>query len=149
MMKLILVSDVPSLGREGDIVDVADGYGRNYLLPHRLAVKATAGAMENAERRVQARVDAERKARATADGVAKSLVGTRVVLAAQAGDEGRLFGSVGVADVIAGIKKFTGVELDRKTVKLEAPIKSIGLHEVTVVLHPEVQFALTLDVIPA
>lgn len=149
MMKLILVSDVPALGQEGDIVVVADGYGRNYLLPRRLAVKASSGALEDAERRVQSRIDSERKALATAEGVAKSLVGTRVVLAAQAGDEGRLFGSVGIADVLAGILKFTGVELDRKTVKLEAPIKSIGLHEVTVVLHPEVQFALTLDVIPA
>jgi large subunit ribosomal protein L9 len=149
MMKLILVSDVPDLGQEGDIVVVADGYGRNYLLPRRLAVKASSGALEDAERRVQSRIDSERKALATAEGVAKSLVGTRVVLAAQAGDEGRLFGSVGIADVLAGIHKFTGVELDRKTVKLDAPIKSIGLHEVTVVLHPEVQFALTLDVIPA
>ena len=149
MMKLILVSDVPDLGQEGDIVDVADGYGRNYLLPKRLAVKATAGALEDAERRVQARIEAQRKAKADAEGVAKSLVGTRVVLAAQAGDEGRLFGSVGVADVVEGIEKFTGVKLDRKTVRLEAAIKSIGLHAVQVVLHPEVQFPLTIDVIPA
>jgi large subunit ribosomal protein L9 len=149
MMKLILVSDVPDLGQEGDIVDVADGYGRNYLLPKRLAVKATAGALEDAERRVQARIEAQRKAKADAEGVAKSLVGTRVVLAAQAGDEGRLFGSVGVADVVEGIEKFTGVKLDRKTVRLEAAIKSIGLHEVQVVLHPDVQFPLTIDVIPA
>ncbi|UCG41641.1 MAG: 50S ribosomal protein L9 [Acidimicrobiia bacterium] len=148
-MKLILVSDVPDLGQEGDIVDVADGYGRNYLLPKRLAVKATAGALEDAERRVQARIEAQRKAKADAEGVAKSLVGTRVVLAAQAGDEGRLFGSVGVADVVEGIEKFTGVKLDRKTVRLEAAIKSIGLHEVQVVLHPDVQFPLTIDVIPA
>ena len=149
MMKLILVSDVPDLGQEGDIVDVADGYGRNYLLPKRLAVKATAGALEDAERRVQSRIEAQRKAKADAEGVAKSLVGTRVVLAAQAGDEGRLFGSVGVVDVVEGIEKFTGVKLDRKTVRLEAAIKSIGLHEVQVVLHPEVQFPLTIDVIPA
>jgi large subunit ribosomal protein L9 len=149
MMKLILISDVAELGEEGDIVEVADGYGRNYLLPKRLAVKATEGALEDAERRVQARIEAKRKAKSDAEGVAKSLVGTRVVLAAQAGDEGRLFGSVGVADVVEGIEKFTGVKLDRKTVHLESPIKSIGLHEVQVVLHAEVQFPLTIDVIPA
>lgn len=149
MMKLILISDVAELGEEGDIVEVADGYGRNYLLPKRLAVKATEGALEDAERRVQARIEAKRKAKSDAEGVAKSLVGTRVVLAAQAGDEGRLFGSVGVADVVEGIEKFTGVKLDRKTVRLESPIKSIGLHEVQVVLHAEVQFPLTIDVIPA
>ena len=149
MMKLILISDVADLGQEGDIVDVSDGYGRNYLLPERLAVKATAGALEDAERRVQIRIEAAAKAKTAAEGVAKSLVGTRVVLAAQAGDEGRLFGSVGIVDVVEGIQKFTGVELERKTVQLEAPIKSIGLHEVTIVLHPEVQFPLTLDVIPA
>ncbi len=149
MMKLILISDVAELGEEGDVVDVADGYARNYLLPKRLAVKATEGALEDAERRVQARIEAKRKAKSDAESVAKSLVGTRVVLAAQAGDEGRLFGSVGVADVVEGIEKFTGVKLDRKTVRLESPIKSIGLHEVQVVLHAEVQFPLTIDVIPA
>lgn len=148
-MKLILTSDVDGLGAAGEIVDVSDGYGRNYLLPRNLAQKATPGAIQNAERVVEIRREAEAKAKSEAETVAKSLVGTRVVIAAQAGDEGRLFGSVGVADVAEGIKRFTGVELDRRTIALDSPIKSIGLHEVQVHLHPEVVFPLTIDVVPA
>lgn len=148
-MKLILTSDVDGLGSAGEIVDVSDGYGRNYLLPRNLAQKATPGAIKNAERVVEIRREAEAKAKSEAETVAKSLVGTRVVIAAQAGDEGRLFGSVGVADVAEGIKRFTGVELDRRTISLESPIKSIGLHEVQIQLHPEVVFPLTIDVVPA
>lgn len=72
-----------------------------------------------------------------------------MVIAAQAGDEGKLYGSVGVADIVEGVKKFTGVELDRKAIQLEHPIRDIGLHDIQVVLHPEVQFPITLDVIPA
>ncbi len=149
MMKLILTSDVAGLGEAGEIVDVADGYGRNYLLPKRLAERATPGAVANAERVVELRRENEARAKAEAEGIAKSLVGTRVVIAAQAGDEGRLFGSVGAGDVIEGVRKFTGIELDRKHIELPATIKSIGLHEVQVHLHPQVIFPLTIDVIPA
>ena len=84
-----------------------------------------------------------------AEATAQALAGTRVVIAAQAGDEGKLFGSISTTDVVDGVLKFTGVQLDRSTVQLASPIKTIGLHEATVKLHPEVQFALTLDVIPA
>ena len=148
-MKLILTSDVKGLGGKGEVVEVADGYGRNYLLPKRLAMRATAGALRDAEGIRTAHEEARKKVLEEAEATAKTLVGTRVVLAAQAGDEGKLFGSVTAGDVIDGVLKFTGVQLDRSTVQMASPIKSIGLHEVMVKLHPEVQFALTLDVIPA
>jgi large subunit ribosomal protein L9 len=148
-MKLILTEDVKGLGGKGEVVEVADGYGRNYLLPKRLAMRATAGALRDAEGIRTAHEETQRKVFEEAEATAKTLVGTRVVLAAQAGDEGKLFGSVTSSDVIDGVLKFTGVQLDRSTVQMAAPIKSIGLHEVMVRLHPEVQFALTLDVIPA
>ena len=148
-MKLILIADVPELGGKGDVVDVAEGYGRNYLLPKHLAVKASAGALKNAEALQRARREAERRAFEEAESVAKTLVGTRVVVAARAGDEGRLFGSVSQADVVQGVKKFTGVELDRGQIDLTEPIKSIGLYEIRVKLHPDVEFPLSLDVIPA
>lgn len=148
-MRLVLTSQVDGLGAEGDIVDVADGYGRNYLLPRNLATKATGGALRHAVAVKDSREESARKARAEAESIASSLVGSRVVVAAQAGDEGKLFGSIGAQDIIEGVKKFTGVELDRKSVVLERPIKDIGLHEVPVKLHPEVEFTLTLDVIPA
>ncbi len=148
-MKLILLSDIPDLGHRGDVVEVADGYARNYLLPRKHAIKATEGAVAQAEALRRARVEAERKKKDEAERVATQLVGTRVVIAAQAGDEGRLYGSIGAGDVVEGIKKFTGVELDRKVVEITEPIKAIGLHEVTIRLHPEVQFPVTIDVIPA
>ena len=148
-MKLILIEDVTGLGGKGEVVEVADGYGRNYLLPKKMAMKATAGALRDAEAIRKAHEDALRKEFEEAEATAQALAGTRVVIAAQAGDEGKLFGSISTTDVVDGVLKFTGVQLDRSTVQLASPIKTIGLHEATVKLHPEVQFALTLDVIPA
>jgi large subunit ribosomal protein L9 len=148
-MRLILISDVQELGKRGDVVDVADGYARNYLLPRKKAVKANEGALAQAEAVREARIEAERKARDEAELLATQLVGSRVVIAAQAGDEGQLYGSIAVADVVEGVRRFTGVELDRATVEIPKPIKAIGLHEIQIRLHPEVEFPLTLDVIPA
>lgn len=148
-MKLILTADVAGLGGKGEVVEVADGYGRNYLLPKKLAMRATSGALRDADAIRKSHEETLRKVFEEAEATAKSLVGTRVVLAAQAGDEGKLFGSISTTDVVDGVMKFTGVQLERSTVQMTAPIKTIGLHEVMVKLHPEVQFALTLDVIPA
>lgn len=148
-MKLILKADVTDLGKTGDVVDVADGYARNFLLPKSFAVKATPGALEQAEAVRQARIEADRKAKEEAELIATQLVGSRVVIAAKAGDEGQLYGSVGVSDVVEGIKRFTGIELTRSQVELREPIKAIGLHEIQIKAHPEVEFPLTLDVIPA
>jgi large subunit ribosomal protein L9 len=148
-MRLILTDDVAPLGKRGDVVDVADGYARNFLLPRRKAIKANDGALAQAEAIREARIEAERRAKEEAEGIATQLVGSRVVIAAQAGDEGQLYGSVGVADVVEGIHRFTGIELSRSQIELESPIKAIGLHEILVKVHPDVEFPLTLDVIPA
>ena len=148
-MKLILTKDVPELGHKGDVVDVADGYGRNYLVPKSFAVKATTGALRQAEAMRLAREEAEQKSLEEAQQLAQTLAGSRVVVAARAGDEGKLFGSINANDVAAAIAKFTGVEVDRSVVVVVQPIKEIGLHEVTLRPHPEVDFSVTLDVIPA
>lgn len=148
MMKVILIEDVTGLGQRGDVVDVADGYGRNFLLPQQKAVKATTGALRQAEADRKAREQSELRAREEAEAIARALSGSRVVLAAQAGDEGRLFGSIGPGDIVEGIKKFTGIAVDRKSVHLEAPIRTIGLHEVHIKLHAQVWFSVALDVIP-
>ncbi len=148
-MKLILTADVDPLGKRGDVVDVADGYARNYLLPKQKAMKANEGALRQAEAVREARLEAERKAKEAAENIATQLVGSRIVLAAQAGDEGQLYGSVGTADIVEGIKRFTGVELTTEQVELEAPIKAIGLHEIHVKAHEQVEFPLTVDIIPA
>ncbi|HET9260703.1 MAG TPA: 50S ribosomal protein L9 [Acidimicrobiia bacterium] len=148
-MKLILTADVNELGKRGDVVDVAEGYARNFLLPKNKAIKANEGALAQAEAVREARIEAERRAKDEAENIATQLVGSRVVLAAQAGDEGQLYGSVGAGDVVEGIKRFTGIELDRSQIEMATPIKAIGLHEIQVKVHPDVEFPLTLDVIPA
>lgn len=148
-MKVLLNADVSELGRRGEIVEVSDGYARNYLLPKRLAQKATAGAVESIAKAVAAREAVERKALEDAENLASTLTGTRVVIAAQAGDEGRLYGSITVNDVAEGIRKFTGITLDRHQIEMEQPIRAIGLSEVKVKLHPKVEFPVTIDVIPA
>ena len=148
-MKLILVSDVAELGKKGDIVEVSKGYARNFLLPGKKAIKATEGAIRTADELRRSREESDRQAKDQAERIATQLVGTRVVVAAQAGDEGKLYGSIGVPDVVEGILKFTGVEIDRKNIVLAEPIREIGLHEIQVKLHTQVEFPITLDVIPA
>ena len=148
-MKVILTKDVEELGNKGQVVNVADGYARNYLVPRSLAVKATDGALRQAEAMRVAREEALIAARQEAEGYAQSLTGTRVVVAARAGDEGKLFGSIGDGDIAAAITKFTGITVDRRIVEIDAPIREIGLHEVILRPHSEVEFAVTLDVIPA
>lgn len=148
-MKLILTKDVPDLGHRGDVVDVADGYARNYLVPRSLGVAATRGALKDAEKIRATRMDLERKTREAADEMSQALAGTTVVVAARAADEGRLFGSIGARDVAEAIAKYTGVAVPHEQIRLAGPIKEIGLHQVIVRAHPEVEIQLTLDVIPA
>ncbi|MGH8943422.1 MAG: 50S ribosomal protein L9, partial [Acidimicrobiia bacterium] len=121
----------------------------NYLLPRKKAVKANEGALAQAESIREARIESERKAKDEAEQIATQLVGSRVVIAAQAGDEGQLYGSISAADVVEGVRRFTGIELDRDSLEIPKPIKAIGLHEINIKLHDDVEFPLTLDVIPA
>jgi len=147
-VKVILREDVPDLGRVGDIVDVADGYARNYLVPRSLAVKVTKGAVAEAERIKTAREDAERREREAADTIAQTLSGARVVVSANASDEGKLFGSIGAGDVAEAVRKVTGMDIDPGIFRMSS-IKEIGLHTVDASPHPEVEFQVTIDVIPA
>ena len=105
--------------------------------------------LRQAEAMRLAREEAALRERADADALSQSLTGSRVVVAARASDEGKLFGSIGAGDIAAAITKFTGITVDRKIVEIDAPIREIGLHEVILRPHPEVEFAVTLDVIPA
>lgn len=149
-MKLILTADVPNLGAPGDIVEVKDGYGRNYLLPRQLAIVATRGA----EKQVAA-IQRAQKARAIKDlGHAKEVAGqlgglSVTVKAKAAGDSGRLFGSVTASDVVDAVRAAGGPPLDRRAVELAGQIKTTGTHPVTVRIHPEVTAELDVEVVPA
>jgi large subunit ribosomal protein L9 len=148
-MNVILLKDVADLGGKGDIVEVSSGYARNYLLPKQMAMKATEGAIKQADKLRQQRIDAEVKLKTAAEELARSLVGSRVVIAARSGDEGKLFGSVGSHDIAEAVKKFSGIEVASGIIHIPEAIKEIGLHEVTVKPHEDVEFNVTLDVIPA
>jgi large subunit ribosomal protein L9 len=148
-MKVILTKSVEDLGDKGDVVEVADGYARNYLVPKKFAVKASDGALKQAESMRVARIEAERKSLEEAQALGETLAGVRVVVAARAGDAGNLFGSIGASDVAEAIVKFTGVEIDKKIIQIEEPIREIGLHEIALKPHSEVEVSVTLDVIPA
>jgi large subunit ribosomal protein L9 len=148
-MKVILTKPVEALGDKGDVVDVADGYARNYLVPKKFAVKASAGSLKQAEAMRVARVESARKSLEDAQTLADSLAGTRVVVAARAGDAGNLFGSIGATDIAEAIVKFTGVDIDKKIIKIDEPIKEIGLHEIAIRPHADIEVHVTLDVIPA
>jgi large subunit ribosomal protein L9 len=148
-MRLILLEDVEGLGRKGDVVDVADGYARNYLMPKRLGAKATAGALKDAERLRLAREEADRKAREEAEALSAALEGQKVVVAARSADEGRLFGSIGPRDVAEAIRRFTGVEIEHGDVDLRTPIKELGSYEIRVRPMAGIECHLTLEVIPA
>src|SRR5918912_280180 len=149
-MKLILTGDVPNLGAPGDVVEVKDGYGRNYLLPRGLAIVATRGA----EKQV-AQIQRAQKARQIRDlgharEVAEQLGALRVTVKAKAaGDSGRLFGSVTAADVADAVRAAGGPTLDRRAVEVPGQIKTVGRHPVTVRLHPEVTTELEVAVVPS
>lgn len=148
-MRLVLNADVAGLGDKGDVVDVSNGYGRNYLLPKGLAAKATAGMIRQIQESRRAAEEARRRELEKAENLRLQLSDTRIVIAARTGDEGRLFGSIGVSQVIDAVRSLSQVALDRSMVFLPEPIKTIGFHEVTITLDPEVAFPLVLDVIPA
>ena len=147
-MRVVLRSDVDHVGKRGDIVDVADGFARNYLLPKGHAIVATNGvtAQANAMRRARDLKDA--KDREAAELVARTLVPMVIRIPARVGSGGRLFGSVTAADVVEAVATQTKVNLDRRKLHLDEPIKSAGTHEVPVKLHSDVEFRVTVEVVP-
>jgi large subunit ribosomal protein L9 len=147
-MKLILTADVPNLGGPGDIVEVKDGYGRNYLLPRSLAIAATRGAEKQVAAIKRAQKAREIRDLGHAKEVAGQLGGLNVTVKAKAaGDTGRLFGSVTANDVVEAVKAAGGPVLDRRAVEVPGQIKTVGKHAVTVRLHPEVTAALDVAVV--
>jgi large subunit ribosomal protein L9 len=146
-MKLLLRSDVSGVGKRGDIVDVADGYARNYLMPKGFAIKAVPGVTRQAEMMRRSRAVKDATDRAGAEEIAKVLVPSVITLTRRAGNEGRLFGSVTVSDVADAVQAQKGISLDRKDLQLDEPIKSVGQHYVNAKLHTDVQFQISVEVV--
>ena len=149
LMKLILTQDVAGLGAPGDVVEVAPGYGRNYLVPQGLAIQATRGAEKQIATIRRAREVREVRDLGHAKEISSQLAALSVRLPARSGDGGRLFGSITSADVVAAVQKAGGPKLDRRLVTLKTPIKSLGSHTVTVKVHPEVEATVRLEVVAA
>ncbi|GIH64955.1 MULTISPECIES: 50S ribosomal protein L9 [Microbispora] len=143
-MKLILTTEVSGLGAPGDIVEVKDGYGRNYLIPRGFAIRWTRGAESQVASLKKARAAREIRDLGSAKEVAGQLGALKVRLKTRAGESGRLFGSVTTGDIAEAVKAAGGPQLDRRRIEIGNAIKSVGTHKVSVRLHPEV--AATLDV---
>jgi large subunit ribosomal protein L9 len=147
-MKVVLREDVEKLGRKGDLLDVADGYARNFLVPRGLAIKATKGVVAQAEA-----MRRNREAREVRDRAAAEVLATRLASAgplsigARAGEAGKLFGSVTSADIAAALHERTGVEIDRRSVLLDDSIRELGEVEVTVRLHADVAVPVVVAVV--
>lgn len=148
-MKIILTQEVRSLGAPGDVVDVADGYGRNFLIPRGLARPATAGALKQVETIRRTREVREIKDREKAQDVANHLQSLRVRIAAKAGDQGRLFGQVTPQAVAEAIAKAGGPKVDKRRLHFEGPIKHLGSHPVALRLHPEVEATFQVEIVKA
>lgn len=146
-MEVILREDVKSLGRAGDLVKVKPGYARNFLLPKGLAFEATAGNKKRIEAEGKARTARVASERAGAEALAAKLGALSISLPGKAGEEGKLFGSITASDIAAALAR-AGVELDRRKIDLEHPIKALGAHSVPVRLHPDVHAEVKVNVVP-
>jgi len=145
-MKLILTNEVTGLGAPGDVVEVAAGYGRNYLVPRGLAMRWTRGAEKQIDLIKRARSARDIRGLDDAREAAKRLSATTVRLRVRAGASGRLFGSVSASDIADAVRADGGPELDRRRIEVAVPIRTVGSHQVTVRLHPEVAATLNVEV---
>jgi len=148
-MKIILTQEVSGLGTAGDVVEVKDGYGRNYLLPRGYAIRWTRGAEKEVVSIRRARASREIRDLDQATEVAQRLAGLDVRLSARAGSGGRLFGSITPAEIVDAVKTAGGPSLDRRRLELPSAIKTTGQHKVRVRLHPEVVANFDLAVLPS
>ena len=147
-MKLILNSDIKSLGRKGDVVDVAKGYARNYLLPKKLAIVATTNNLEFAQklqekRQQQAQVNSE-----LAESIITALADAHIVISQTTTDEGTLYAAISNLQIVEAVETFSGFKLEEEQISVESQVKEIGLHTIKVVLGPDTNFEITLEVVP-
>lgn len=146
-MKIILTNEVSGLGAAGDVVEVRDGYARNYLIPRRVAIRWTKGGEKDVEQIRRARKIHEIATIEQANEVKARIEGVNVRLKVRAGDQGRLFGSVTPADIAGAVKDAGGPEIDKRRIEVGAPIKTLGSHQISVRLHAEVAAKVDVAVV--
>ena len=145
-MKVILRSNVEGVGNTGDVVEVANGYAQNFLMPKGLAMRATEGAVSQAADMKRSRDLQDLKQREVAEEAAKRLEAVAISIQARVGQDDQLYGSVTTSDIAEAVQAQTGIELDRRNMSLEEPIRQVGTHQVEMRLHPEVRAQLTVEV---
>jgi large subunit ribosomal protein L9 len=148
-MKLILTQEVTGLGAPGDVVEVKDGYGRNYLVPRGVAIRWTRGAEKTVDSIKNARASRAVRDHDHAAEIKTKLESAPVSVKVRSGQGGRLFGAVTVAEIAGALADASGEQVDKRTIVVKNPIKSLGSHEVSVKLHDEVSATVALNVIPA
>lgn len=146
-MKLILTQQVTGLGEPGDVIEVRDGYGRNYLVPRGFAIQWTRGAEKQIESIKKARAAREIATVDHAKEIAGRLQSLKVNLRTRTGANGRLFGAVTAADIATAVQAADGPELDKRRIEIGNPIKTVGTHRVSVRLHPEVSASIDVNVL--
>lgn len=146
-MKVLLRSNIKGVGRRGDIVNVSAGHARNFLLPNDLAIVANAGTIAQAEVMRKSREQQIAADRESARLVAASLGTTVITISAKAGNEGRLFGSINAAEIVKAISDQTGVTIDRKSVQIEQPLRTLGEHSVTAEVFSEVSATIKINIV--
>ncbi|CAA9450333.1 LSU ribosomal protein L9p [uncultured Rubrobacteraceae bacterium] len=147
-MQVILRGDVEKIGQRGDIVDVSRGYVRNFLIPRGLADVATPGKLEEARRTMEEAEERDRRLAERAEEIAGILNKSVITIEARTGEDERLFGSVTAANITDAVEKARGIRLDRRRIRLEDPIKSLGTHQVPIQVHGDVEASVKVIVVP-
>lgn len=147
-MQVILKQDVDKIGQRGDIIDVSRGYVRNYLVPRGLAEVATAAKMEEARREIQEAEERDQRMAERAGEVAATLNKSVITIEARTGEDERIFGSITPANIAQAIERARGIRLDRRRVRLEEPIRTLGTHQVPIQVHGEIEASVKVIVVP-
>lgn len=146
-MKVILLKDVKKLGQKGDVVNVAEGYGRNYLLPRNLAVEATEGNVKQIDLERKARKEKKNRELQEAETIAARINGQKLKMTAKVGDAGKLFGSITNQEIANRLKKQYKVDIDKRKIELEEPIRCLGKYPIAVRIHSKVKAEVMVQVV--
>jgi large subunit ribosomal protein L9 len=146
-MKVIFMEDVPNVGKAGQIKDVADGYGKNYLLPHKLAMPARAGDIKNVEAQIKARARVAANSEAEMKALAGELENKEIIIKAKVGQQDRLYGSITSADIAAGLESSLKAIVDKRKIELAEPIRTVGSYEVPIKLGKDITTKIKVTVV--